>query len=59
MTLKERLDAVWNKNEIACPNNLVRWSEKNTGYKRFDEFELYYTKGTRHAKKKIGKRRKT
>lgn len=46
MTLKERLDAVWSANEIACPNNLCRWNEKGTGYSRFSEFELFFSKGT-------------
>ena len=58
MTLKQRLDAVWDMNTIACPNNLVRWSEKYISYSKFAELNLYYTKGYLYAKKKIRKRQK-
>ena len=46
MTLKERLDAVWNDNRIACPCHVVIWSERRTGC-------LFYRKG-----KLLGPRKK-
>ena len=45
MTLKERMEAVWRDDKIACPNNLTRWSEKQIGYSSFMKFGLWFTKG--------------
>jgi hypothetical protein len=45
MTLKERLDAVWNTNEIAYPTHLCKWNEKNVGSCRFSDFGLWVQKG--------------
>ncbi len=48
MTLKERLDAVWNDKRIASATHWVKWNEKgrnSSGYSTFDEFKLWYYKG--------------
>jgi len=50
MTLKEKLDAVWNDQRIACPSHLVRWTFKPLGWKftcyfHTFSYSLYYTKG--------------
>jgi len=57
MTLKERLDAVWNMNEIACPMHLCRWAEKQAvkgkfGNSRFSKFGLYVWRGLKLRLKK-------
>lgn len=45
MSLKKRLEAVWNQREIACPSHLTRWNEKGLGYSRFQFWGLYYNRG--------------
>lgn len=51
MTLKERLDAVWNDNKIACATHLVAWHQIIIGHKIiigysvWTELGLWYTKG--------------
>lgn len=35
MTLKERLDAVWNDERIASPCHINIWSETKVGYDRY------------------------
>lgn len=57
MTLKQRLDAVWQHERIACANHLVRWNEKQIGYSTFRDLSLWYTKGTsrKPKQKKISK----
>ncbi len=52
MTLKERLEAVWNKNEIACPSHLCIWSEHNHWFSRFSEYGLFYKRGKMLGPKK-------
>jgi hypothetical protein len=57
MTLKERLDAVWEEKGIVFPCHLVRWSEKNIGYYKFaNKIKLlFYTKGKRLNPKRKSK----
>jgi len=53
LSLKQRLDAVWNDPRVACPSHLVRWREEPFGYIIHRELGLYYDKGSpRHPKRK-------
>ena len=53
MTLKERLEAVWNENSIACPCHIVKWNEENEGYTKFDNYGLWFKKGKIFTPKRV------
>lgn len=66
MTLKERLDAVWNMNEIAYPMHICQWGEHpekreirgkiSRGNSRFAEHLLWCWRGRKWALKLISRK---
>lgn len=57
-TLKEKLNAIWNKNEVAYPSHICIWYpisfKRSYSYNsRFAEFELYVRKGRKVILKKL------
>ena len=52
MTLKERLDAVWNNYGCLLPNNFITWSENYGGYTTVIKHGLFYKKGKKFYSKR-------
>jgi hypothetical protein len=48
MTLKERMEKVWQSNRIACPQHVTCWSENGSGW-TFEEGGLRYSPGNRRG----------
>ena len=47
MTMKGKLDEIWNTGYCLCPNHLIRWNETGIGWIRWASLGLYYTRGKR------------
>lgn len=45
MTLKERLEAVWNDTRICSPCHINIWSTAPIGYLRYNDLRLFWKHG--------------